>query len=233
MNVAVVLASGKGTRVGADIPKQFIKVAGKPVFAYTLEAFLKHPQIDRIVLVVNPEYHAEVADYCLQFRSKPLDVIAGGQTRVLSAYHAFSHLAGFCREEDKLVIHDAVRPFLSQKMISRILKQLDAFCAVAVVQSVAETVFYDDEREGLKKIDRSRVYRIQTPEAFLYGAIAPYYRQECLAELEQYTSVGHDLMLKAKKPIGRVPGETLNFKITTQEDLALFSALVRAGCRPE
>ena len=55
MNVAVVLASGKGTRVGADIPKQFIKVAGKPVFAYTLEAFLKHPQIDRIVLVVNPE----------------------------------------------------------------------------------------------------------------------------------------------------------------------------------
>lgn len=122
-NYAVILAGGTGSRMGnVDKPKQFIDVYGKPIIAYTLETFSIHPEIDKIIIVALKDWHDDVRALVRKFElNKVVGIIEGGNTRQESVYAAIDYLEELSDPLDIILVHDAVRPLVSQKLSERIL----------------------------------------------------------------------------------------------------------------
>ena len=123
MNIALIIAGGSGSRMGQDIPKQFINVYDKPVLIYTLEGFQKHPQIDAIELVCIDGWHEVVWAYARQFNIDKLKwVISGGATGQESIRNGVFHLEGKCADDDIVVIHDGIRPLVDEGVLTDVLQ---------------------------------------------------------------------------------------------------------------
>lgn len=164
MNIAAILAGGTGARFGGDIPKQFMLLAGKTLIEYSLEAFQQHPLIDEIVIVV-PSMYISTCEKYKQNYSKLQKIIAGGKERyhstlaVLSAYKAYT--------EATIILHDGVRPMISQKMISDILSALHTYNAATLAVKTTDTIIQSSENNVVNGIlDRSALWNVQTPQAF-------------------------------------------------------------------
>lgn len=119
MNIALVIAGGAGKRMNQDIPKQFLNVYDKPVIIYTLEAFQKHPQIDKIVVVCLDGWHEVLRAYCKQFSITKLDnIVSGGKNGQDSIRNGLYDIASRYDSNDLVLVHDSIRPFVSEKIIS-------------------------------------------------------------------------------------------------------------------
>ena len=137
-NIAIILASGTGERTGLNIPKQFVKVAGKTIFEHTLDTFEKHPLIDEIIVVSNINYIEQAQNLVIKNNYKKIiKILAGGATRRESSYIGISSIN---YENAKVLIHDAVRPFMHPTIINKCIDALDGYNAVDVAIESADTL---------------------------------------------------------------------------------------------
>ncbi len=214
MAYAIILLSGSSTRFKGEEPKQFTKINGKPLFMYSLETFLSHPEIERIVLVTLKDY----VDYVKEIipSNKPIDVISGGNSRRESSYLGIKHL---CNVEgnSKVLIHDAARPLITLRMIDDLLKSLDESNNSTIASEMNNTLI---DVNG-NYLNRSKIRTIETPQGFIYSPL--------LKAHETVTKeVTDDTMLlnEIGYPTKLVLSNSVNLKVTNKEDILIAKAIL-------
>lgn len=221
-NIAIILASGTGERTGLDLPKQFIKIAGKTVLEHTLEIFEKNKNINEVILVTNKQYVDKINEIKPLY-TKISKIIEGGSTRQESSYKG---LCAITDNDAKVLIHDAVRPFLSQKIINECLVALDKYDAVDVAVKSADTIIQINDNKIIEKIpNRTSLRRGQTPQAFRLSIIKKAHE---LALSEKNLIVTDDCGLVLKfglSDIFVVDGDDYNMKITYPIDVDIADKL--------
>lgn len=221
---AIILASGLGERSGLSVPKQFVKIAGKSVLEHTLTAFQNALCIDEVIVVTNDEYRALVNELVLKNSfTKVSKVVRGGQTRRESSYLGLSAIE---EEDAKVLIHDAVRPFVSSKIINDCITALDKYSAVDVAIPSADTIIEVNSDNVIKNIPPRRFYmRGQTPQAFSLKVIRMAHE---LANKVDDLQVTDDCSLVLKFNLADVyvvAGDDANIKITYPIDIDIADKL--------
>ena len=222
----VVVAAGRGLRAmqlaGAAgetlMPKQYRDLAGEPMLARTLKAVARHPAIDRIVVTIHPD-DRELYDHAIaQSGVTVLPPVAGGATRQLSVKAGLEALAMEARATDIVLIHDAARPFVEPAMVEGLIRAAGQHGAIAAVP-LADTLKRADNR-GLivGTVDRSNLWRAQTPQAFPFAAILDAHRRAVAAGIDQFTD-DSSLAEWAGIPVAVVQGSERNRKLTTDADI--------------
>jgi 2-C-methyl-D-erythritol 4-phosphate cytidylyltransferase len=221
---AIIVAAGSGQRLGAELPKAFVALAGKPLYIHSLLQCAAHPSVARIIMVVPEAKVAEVKEDVKGLgASKEIVVVAGGKHRWQSVQNGVN-----ASNAEWVMIHDAARPFVSKAVIDGVIALSDRYSAVIATTPEVDTIRKFEGDRALETLDRSSVVRVQTPQLFL--------REKLVSALDHapfLASVPTDeamLMETSGEPVGIAPGDPLNFKITTKEDLALAEAL--CGKRP-
>ena len=224
--VAVVLAAGFGTRFDPDNPKQLVSVGGKPIVCWSIEAFERCGRVSDIVVVVNPKVRSAVESLIDDMGyTKVRVIIDGGAERVDSTAAALDTLAAAGIPDDaKILIHDAVRPFVEQSSIEGSIDALDQFTAVTVAYASTDTVLLTEDLGDVKVVksvpDRPNTFRAQTPQSFRFATIRRAY--ELAASDPDFhptddTRVVVDYL--PDEPVAIVSGSETNLKITTLEDV--------------
>jgi len=228
-NIVVILAGGKGLRLGYSTPKQFIKVAGKMIIEHTIEKFQKHIKIDEIFIVVNSDYITIVDNLVIKNKyTKVKKILVGGLERSDSSLSAINAI----EEEVNLIFHDAVRPMISNKIIDDCIIALNQYNAVDVAVPATDTVI-EVENNYISTIpDRSKLRRGQTPQAFKLSVIKKAYN----IALKDSNFIATDDCGIVKKYLPHenifvVQGEERNMKITYEEDLFLIDKLFQIQSR--
>jgi 2-C-methyl-D-erythritol 4-phosphate cytidylyltransferase len=225
-NLAIILAGGSGIRLNKETPKQFIKLAGKPVIIHTIAEFANHPGIDHIFVVTNPEYIDQTVTLIEENNfDKVKKVLKGGRTRQESSY------TGVMAAEDNYenaLIHDAVRPFVTIRLIDELISKLNRFAAVVPGIPSTDTILKISEEQIVREIpDRNFLKRAQTPQAFKFPLIK---KAHDLALKNHLSNVGDDCSLVLEYnlcDIFFVPGSPENIKITYPRDLILAEEIVK------
>lgn len=218
MNVAIILAGGSGSRVGGDRPKQFLEVAGKMIIEHTIEAFHRNEQIDEIAIVSREDYVEDVkALVARRGYDKVKHVLTGGKERYHSSLAA---LAAYTDDADRLLLHDCVRPLVSQRIINDCIAALDRYEAVNVAVPATDTIIEVNEDGSICRIPQRRLLRnVQTPQGFRRGTIR---RAFDLAMQDPSFQPTDDCSVVFRYlpdvPIHVVEGEPTNIKITYKED---------------
>lgn len=212
--VALILAGGSGSRVGADIPKQYLSIAGRPVLRRTLDVFLSHPSIDAVQVVIGENDRA-LYDAAIDGLDLPQPVI-GGDSRQSSGRLGLAALTD--RAPELVLIHDAARPFVDHRTISNVLAALETHDAVLPALPVVDTLKRStgEPPRVSDTVDRSSIWRAQTPQGFRYPAILAAHTQAAGMELTDDTAVAEEAGIE----IALVAGNEENFKITTADDLS-------------
>lgn len=224
--VAVVLAAGFGTRFDPDNPKQLVSVGGKPIVCWSIEAFERCGRVSDIVVVVNPKVRSAVESLIDDMGyTKVRVIIDGGAERVDSTAAALDTLAAAGIPDDaKILIHDAVRPFVEQSSIEGSIDALDQFTAATVAYASTDTVLLTEDLGDVKVVksvpDRPNTFRAQTPQSFRFATIRRAY--ELAASDPDFhptddTRVVVDYL--PDEPVAIVSGSETNLKITTLEDV--------------
>ena len=236
MNVAVILAGGVGSRVGADRPKQFIEVQGKPVLAYTIEEFQKHPEIDAIEVVCHKSWKDYLNEIVIRYGLDKVKWGAdGGDTFQESVLNGINNLEDKISREDMILVHFGASPFIQDYIITdciRVCKEkgnaistIDYFLLSGFKHSTKSV--NDPENYTEEYIDRDTVACMNSPHAFNYGFIKDIYDEAIetgvINEVEPHTTT---LMYKMGKRIYFAKGSQTNIKITQKEDLDLFEGYV-------
>ena len=224
--VAVVLAAGFGTRFDPDNPKQLVSVGGKPIVCWSIEAFERCGRVSDIVVVVNPKVRSAVESLIDDMGyTKVRVIIDGGAERVDSTAAALDTLAAAGIPDDaKILIHDAVRPFVEQSSIEGSIDALDQFTAATVAYASTDTVLLTEDLGDVKVVksvpDRPNTFRAQTPQSFRFATIRRAY--ELAASDPDFhptddTRVVVDYL--PDEPVAIVSGSETNLNITTLEDV--------------
>jgi 2-C-methyl-D-erythritol 4-phosphate cytidylyltransferase / 2-C-methyl-D-erythritol 2,4-cyclodiphosphate synthase len=218
--IALVVAAGRGTRLGAPLPKQYLPLAGKPVLRYSLETLASHPGIDAVRVVFNPD---DAASY--EAAARGLDLlppVAGGAARQDSVRLGLESLAA--APPARVLIHDAARPFLDRETIDHVLAALDEAPGAIPALPVKDTVKRGVSGRVAETLDRSALWRAQTPQGFDYAAILAAHRAAQGSELSDDAAVAE----RAGLAVRLVAGSEANFKVTTAEDLEQGERLLLA-----
>ncbi|MBQ6073396.1 MAG: 2-C-methyl-D-erythritol 4-phosphate cytidylyltransferase [Bacteroidales bacterium] len=215
---AVIVAGGQGLRMGADRPKQFLEIGGKPILRHTIERFLNFDPGMEIIVVLPSDGKEWWRDYCR--RSSFLErysMVSGGITR----FHSVQNALRYVGEEGLVAIHDGVRPLVGRSLIERLFSAAAstgaAIPAVPVVESVRRV-----ENEKSVPVDRNGLVTVQTPQVFDAALLKAAYRQPFSTAFTDDASV----VEASGKEVHVVPGERFNIKITTPEDLVLAEELL-------
>ena len=206
MVTALVLSGGTGTRVGGEIPKQYIEVKGYPVIAYCLRTFLFHEEIDAV-----------------QGNSKFRGFSAPGKTRQLSILNGLEDIRKYAGDSDYVLIHDAARPLVSAGQISACMEAVRAgYDGALPVLPMKDTVYLSEDGKAVTSLlDRKKVFAGQAPEIF---ALGKYYRANKALLPERILGINGSTepAVLAGMDITMIPGDEGNFKITTLSDLERF-----------
>lgn len=213
--IALIVAAGSGERYGGDVPKQYETLNGQTLLRRSIEAFLQHPKIDGVRVVIRRQDHARykaVADGLTLF-----PCVVGGKSRQESVWRGLESLRKHAPA--RVLIHDAARPLVSPALISRVVTALDDASAVLPAQPVADTL-----RRGVKIMDRQGLSAAQTPQGFDYQEILAAHRQFSGQEATDDIALAH----LAGLDVITVPGERSNIKLTMREDHAIMQALLNS-----
>ncbi len=228
MNTAIILASGTGIRFQGDTPKQFIKLAGLPVLVHTLKTFQSHSLIDKIIVVTGFEYINQVWGYANTYElNKVCKVVVGGATRQESSRIGIECCAP---ETEYVLIHDGVRPLLSEIIISNVISAVKKFKAIDTVIPSADTIVVVDKNNYIESIpDRTFLKRGQTPQAFSYNLIQQAHK---LASENDISNSTDDcaLVMKLGHSVYTVMGDEQNIKVTYPIDLHIADKLFQLKC---
>lgn len=229
MNVAIVIAGGVGSRMGQEIPKQFINVNDKPVIIYTLEAFEKHPGIDAIEVVCLDGWQDILRAYARQFGITKLKwVVSGGSSGQESIRNGVYALEGVLTVDDIAVIHDGVRPMIDSDVITDVLRVCAQYGNAVTSMPYNEQIFVvDDEDETTTNayIPRETLRRVSTPQAYSFGLLLDAYKKAFANGIgiagSSYTNT---MMVDLGVTLHFAAGSDRNLKLTTPENLESFRA---------
>lgn len=219
---AVVLAAGRGTRFGATDPKQFALLAGRPLVAYSVKAFVTHQAMD-VVWVVGGEDDLERLRAAIPSDSS-VRFVAGGKERTDSVEAALAEAEGVV---DHLLVHDAARPLLPAVVISRVIDALDAADAVATVIPATDTMIELDHGRIVRTPDRSKMFALQTPQGFRADVLAEAYRRRAGEIFTDDVSLVAAMVPDAVT--ATVAGDPALHKVTTPQDLTLLGSWLAGG----
>ena len=226
-NIAIIIAGGSGSRMGQDIPKQFINVYDKPVLIYTLEGFQKHPMVDIIGVVCIDGWHDVVWAYAKQFNISKLQwIVSGGATGQESIRNGVYNLEGKCSEEDIVVIHDGIRPLVDETVLSDVIVTCEKYGNAVTSLPYNEQIFVvDDEISTVKYIPRETLRRVSTPQAYRFGKLDRAYHEAFEKEIGIYgSSYANTMMVELGERLYFAAGSDKNIKLTTPDDLEMFKA---------
>lgn len=223
-NIAVLLAGGTGKRMGGPEPKQFIMVKGKSLLEHSIHAFASNEGVDAIVIVAHADYIELIREIAAPYQ-KVMAVVPGGKERYDSSLAAIAAVSG---EDVNLLIHDAVRAMVSQRIITDCITALKEYQAVDVAIPCTDTIIEVDAEGRISHITpRSALRNVQTPQCFRLNVIKEAYARG-LADPNFVTTddcgVVHRYMPEV--PILVVPGDTTNIKVTYPEDLILAEKIL-------
>ncbi len=229
MNIALVLAGGTGSRVGSELPKQFIEVAGKPIMAYTLETVQADPWIDEIVLVCIAQYLELGRQICERYHiTKVRSIVPGGCDFVHSCLNGMNSLRNRCSEDDVLVIVSADRPFLSTEEIHDAISVCERYGSGVAARKCSLCMFMvGEDKTHSSNYQRESLMQTVTPWVFRFWPLMKAMDQyetgmlpKCEAyPLAIYAAAGYELYFSKALPE--------NFKITEQQDILLMEMVIK------
>ena len=226
--VAIIIAGGSGQRMGQEIPKQFLNVGEKPIIIYTLERFQKHPHIDGIIVVCIDGWHDMLKAYARQFGiSKLVSVVSGGSCGQESIKKGLDEAKKIYDENDMVLIHDAIRPMVSEDVISDNIAICETLGNATVVAPVTTVVLSKtDETYSTEVVDRDSLLLTQTPQAFILKDILSAHEEakkkgitNSVASCALYAELGRKVYFSN--------GDETNIKLTRPGDVQIFKALLR------
>ncbi len=231
---AVVLAAGKGTRMGTSVAKQYLDLGGRPVVAYALEAFEQSPLIDDILLMVG-EGQQEYCEKELVQRygwKKVKKICVGGRERYESVCRAIEVLMEspeIGNRDGYVFIHDGARPFLTEDIIRRTFQAVQQYQACVAGMPVKDTIKLTDAQGNIvQSPDRSLVWQAQTPQAFSVPLLAEAFRRLMEGDPSGITDDAMVVESQMGTAVRMVEGSYQNIKITTPEDLAVAESILRS-----
>jgi 2-C-methyl-D-erythritol 4-phosphate cytidylyltransferase len=225
MNVAIIPAAGSGSRLGGQIPKQFLELAGAPILAHTISRFVECDAIEAIAVALP-------ADKLDEFRSrqrgarvlKPIYYVPGGTERSDSILNALEAVADL--QPEIVAVHDAVRPFVTSAQISAVIAKAQEIGAAILALPATDTIKEVEDGLIVRTIDRRRVWRAQTPQAFRYELLMRANQEARAAGLPSALTTDDSLLVeRLGTAVAVVEGSPNNIKITTPEDLILAEKL--------
>ena len=213
-NIAIIIAGGSGSRMGQNIPKQFINVYDKPVLIYTLEGFQRHPMIDAIEVVCIEGWEKVLQAYANQFNISKLQwITVGGDSAQESIRNGVYNLEGKVNDDDIIIIHDGIRPMIDDSVLTDVIEKAEKYGNAVTSMPYNEQIFVvdkDDENTTTQFIPRETLRRVSTPQAYTknIGIHGSHYANTMMVELgvKLYFAKGSDK----------------NIKLTTKDDLELF-----------
>ena len=205
--VALIVAGGTGSRLGGEVPKQYLPLQGKMILRHTVEAFLQHVDIAEVRVVIHPEHQA-LYQQAVDGLELP-DPVIGGNTRQASVYAGLKAI-----KADKVLIHDAARPFVSKALIDRVIETLQTHDAVIPGVAVTDTVKKLRGTTVAETLDRRLLVTVQTPQGFDYQTILDLHQRAEGMEFTDDAGLCEDFGIEVQVCVG----EAANRKITTQED---------------
>ena len=227
---AMIIAGGKGVRMNQDIPKQFLNINDIPVIVYTLRAFQQHPEIDQILVVCIEGWQEILWAYAKQFNITKLKwVVEGGSTGQESIRNGIYELKKYCAEDDLVLIHDAIRPNISQEIISGCIAQCRLKGSAVTVIPCAEAMLLrqEDGTSSREVISRDSLARTQTPQAFPLKKLV-WAHEEAKKRGIMNSVATCTLMVELGEEVCFCSGSEKNVKITTVEDIEIFKALLHS-----
>nr|WP_302686873.1 2-C-methyl-D-erythritol 4-phosphate cytidylyltransferase [uncultured Romboutsia sp.] len=224
MNGVVIVAAGTGSRMNIGINKQFIKLEGKEIIAYTIEKFYNNSNIEDIVVVVKEDesefFKKEILD---KYNFKNVKIAYGGKERQDSVYNGLKLLDEKC---DVVLIHDGARPFVSDKIIDKSIEEAKEHKAIVVGVPVKDTIkVIDNDKNIVDTPNRSVLWAVQTPQTFDYNILIDAYKDAFKNKF--YGTDDAMLVERIGYKVKMLEGSYNNIKITTQEDLNIGSQILR------
>lgn len=227
MNIALILAGGTGTRLGGDIPKQYIEVAGKPIIAYCIDTFNKSKHIDAIWIVADKMWQEYIVNNVESEKIRGFSNV--GANRQLSIYSGLCGIKDIIGDSDYVLIHDAARPMVSLEMIDDCFNAARGHDGAMPVITMKDTVYSSSNGRNIDGLlDRNKIFAGQSPEVFVYGkyleankALMPDRIMNINGSTEPAVMWGMDIVM--------FPGTEENFKITTKIDLEKFAAIIESS----
>lgn len=228
MNTALILAGGIDPRFNMNIPKQFVNVNNRPIIVYTLEIFQKHPDIDEIIVSCLDGWQEMVRVYGKQFNIDKLSgIITGGKDAQESTYHGLDYLKDKSGRGDIVIIHDAIRPMVSEEIISKSIQMCrrrgNGIAATYIMDSI---MYSDDGIKGDESIDRNKIMKVQTPQSFDFESIWNLH-QKAITQKSLGAWDNSTLLSNLGETVYFSEGSDLNIKINTPEDVEMFKALYK------
>lgn len=220
--VALIVAAGTGQRFGAERPKQYLPLAGQPVIRRTVAAFLAHPRVTAVRVVINPAFR-DLCDEALAGLALA-EPVAGGAARQDSVRNGLEALAAD-GAPDLVLIHDAARPLVDADTIGRVIDALAGHPAALAAVPVADTLKRGDGGRVSGTVDRAGLWRAQTPQGFRFPEILAAHRAAAGLELTDDAAVAE----RAGLPVALVPAREENFKVTTPDDLERAERLLASA----
>lgn len=233
MNIALILSGGSGTRVGEDIPKQYIDAGGRMIITYCLETLAMHDEVDAVQIVADASWQEAILQEAI-LQGVDTEKIYGfstpGENRQLSIFHGLQDIQRYAEEDALVLIHDAARPLLSKEQVTDCLNAASGHDGAMPVLPMKDTVYLSRDGQKVSELlDRSRIFAGQAPEVFRLGG---YYEANARLLPEQilYINGSTEPAILMGLDIVMVPGDERNFKITTLNDLKRFKEIAEAGC---
>ena len=233
-NIALIIAGGSGNRMGQDIPKQFMHIGDSPVIIRTMLAFERNPNIQAIAVVCLQGWETALLSYANQYGiSKFKYTFPGGSNGQESIRNGvIGLLENGCHRDDIVLVHDAVRPLLSQDIISNNIaackKNGNAITAIKCAEAILES---GDMHSSESSIPRDKLFRTQTPQTFYLGELADAHK-EALEKGITASIASCTMMIELGRKLWIVPGEERNIKLTNSEDIELYKSLLKTEKEP-
>lgn len=229
MNVAIIIAGGVGSRMGQEIPKQFINVGEKPVIVYTLEAFQEHPLVDAIEVVCLAGWEQVLRAYARQYKIDKLKwVVKGGASGQESIRNGVYNFEGVLAEDDICIVHDGVRPMLDPEVITDVVCVAKERGNAVTSMPYNEQIFLVDKKDSAtttQYIPRETLRRVSTPQAYRFGLLDSKYHEAFEKGVgidgSNYTNT---MMVQLGVRLHFAAGSDRNIKLTTPENLEFFRA---------
>lgn len=228
MNIAIILSGGVGSRMGLNIPKQYVMVNEQPILNYCLVTFLSNENIDALVIGVADEWITFVQEHLAKLTpKKPVYFAKPGETRQYSIYNALNVVReNGCSDDSIVIIHDGARPLVSDELINRCLDGCKLADGIMPVIPVKDTTYLSEDGKHIQSLlNRSHLWAGQAPEAFNFGKYIKVHDEMPREELLKING-STEIAFKAGLDCQMVDGDPMNFKITTPEDLSNFKSII-------
>lgn len=218
----IIPSGGSGKRAGTSVPKQYLQFNGKELIAYTLEVFQRSELIDEIIVAAGKDFFELIEAIKEKYSfTKLTKIVEGGEERQHSVFNALKTIRA--EGDDLIIVHDAVRPFLSLDLLSRAIETAKNFGSVVAAIKAKDTLIKGSD-SVLSYVDREEIFYVQTPQIFRYKIIS-----DAMKKAAEENFIGTDesmLVHRAGYQVNIVNGSTLNFKITNQDDIKLFELII-------